>query len=152
MADTRELILARLTVVCAGVTGIAAAARNELDVPGIARPAIIVQDGATTRAGAPDHPRRHRFAQIQMMELHPVVDLRLRADTGNKAGSLASLYFGRVLNAVAGDSTLQGLVGTNGDIWLEAFTQPEPLPETKEPRASFEFVFLYPLKRADLTA
>lgn len=154
MADIREQILSRLVTVCAGVTGIAAASRNKLDVPALARPAIVMQDGATTWAGAPPRPKRHRFDPnlTQMMEIHPVLDLRFRADTGDEAGSLASLFFGRVLNAVVGDATLQSLVTENGDLWLDSYTQPEPTPESKEPRAIFEFVFLYPLRRSDLSA
>jgi hypothetical protein len=152
MADIREQILTRLAIVCAGVTGVVASARNKLDVPGLARPALIMQDGATTWSGKPERTRRHRFSQVQLMEIHPVLELRLRADTGDEAGALASLFFGRVLNAVIGDSTLQSLVTEDGDIRLESYVQPEPTPESKEPRATFEFVFLYPLRRSDLAA
>lgn len=153
VADLREQILARLIVACQGVTGIAAVARNKLDVPGIARPAIIIQDGVDTRSTeAKRSATRYRFAELQMMELHPLIELRLRADTGDEAGSLVSLFRGRVLNAIAGDAELQSLVTTNGAIWLESFAQPEPSPESKEPRLHFEFVFLYPLKRGDLAA
>lgn len=149
MADTRELILARLLTVCAEVTGVSAAVRNQLDAAGLARPAIIVHDGAEAYR---DSPPNVRFAQVQRMELSPVVELRLRADTGAEAGTLMSLFRGRIINAVAGDATLQSYVGRVGDIRLESFSQPEPTPESKEPRANFEFVFTYMLKRADLTA
>lgn len=86
------------------------------------------------------------------MQLVPTVELKLRADTGAEARALISLYRGRIINAVIGDATLQALVGSNGDIWLESFTVPEPTPESKEPRAQFEFVFAYILKRGDLAA
>lgn len=151
MADTRELILSRLVTVCAGVTGIVSAVRNTSDVPLTGRPGIIVHDGAEARSG--DEARtRHRFAQVQRMHLTPLVELRLRADSGAEAGTLISLFRGRILNAVAGDATLQSYVGTNGDIWLEGFSVLEPTPESKEPRAQFEFVFAYVLKRGDLAA
>lgn len=152
MADRRELILSRLLAVCQDITGVGAAVRNKLDVPGLARPAIVIQDGAETLTTRLQPATRHRFGQLQMMELHPVVELRLRTDNGSEAGELVSLYRGRIINAVCGDATLQSYVSANGDIWLESFSQPEPAPETQEPRASFEFAFLYPLKRSDLAA
>lgn len=154
MADRREQILSRLLTVCQGITGIVAAVRNRLDANVVGtvrpRPAIVIQDGAETLTNRIQPATRHRFGQLQMMELHPVVELRLRADSGSEAGELVSLFRGRVLNAICGDATLQSYVGSNGDIWLESFSQPEPAPETQEPRASFEFAFLYPLKRSDL--
>ena len=150
MADLREQILAQLVTVCAEVDGIVATARNALDVPGLARPAIIVHDGAETNADGDIGRTRYRFAEVQRMALSPVVELRLRAETGVDAGSLMSLFRGRIINAVAGDATLQTLVTTNGQIAFQSFSIPEPAPETKEPRASFEFVFTYPLRRSDL--
>ena len=47
--DKREAILARLVEVCAGLTGVVTAARNVLDVPSLARPAFVVQDGSEER-------------------------------------------------------------------------------------------------------
>lgn len=152
MADTREAILARLATVCGSITGVVAVARNALDVPGLARPAIILHDGAETNADGDTGRTRYRFAEVQRMALNPVVELRLRADTGAEAGSLMSLFRGRIINAVAGDATLQSLVTTNGQIAFQTFSIPDPAPETKEPRASFEFVFTYPLRRSDLSA
>lgn len=149
MADTRELILARLAMACEGVTGIVSVVRNQSDVPLPSRPGIIIHDGADTRAEDISR-QRHRFAVVQRMHLTPAVELRLRTDTGTEAGTLISLFRGRIINAVCGDATLQTLVGTNGDIWLESFVVPEPAPDGKEARAQFEFVFAYVLKRGDL--
>lgn len=152
MADRRELILSRLLAVCQGIDGVAAATRNRLDAPGLARPAIVIQDGAETLTTRLQPTARYRFGELQMMELHPVVELRLRAENGSEAGELVSLFRGRIINAVCGDMTLQEYVSTNGSIWLESFSQPEPAPDTQEPRASFEFAFLYPLKRSEIAA
>lgn len=151
MTDRREQILSRLLAVCQGVDGVASVWRNRPDAPGLSRPSIIIQDGAESLSTrVPQSFARVRFGELQMMELHPVVELKLRADTGTKAGELVSLFRGRVINAVCDDASLQEFVSTNGAIWLESFSQPEPTPETQEPRASFEFAFLYPLRRADL--
>jgi hypothetical protein len=152
MADLREQILSRLVTICASVTGIVAVGRNVLDVTGLARPSIIVHDGSESNVDGDAGRTRYRFAEVQRMELNPTVELRLRADTGAEAGSLMSLFRGRIINAVADDATLQALVTTNGQIAFQSFSIPEPAPETKEPRANFEFVFSYPLRRSDLAA
>lgn len=153
MADIREQILSRLVTVCEGITGIAAATRNRLDVAGLARPAIILRGGNEDRmSDAPGYSRRYRFMQApQWMELHPIIELRLRADNGAEAGELVSLFRGRIVNAICGDATLQSYIG-DGDIWLESFSEAEPTPESQEPRANFEFAFRYRLMRGELTA
>lgn len=156
MADIREQILARLVVVCQGVTGISAVARNKLDVPGLVRPAVLINGGAEqllSRAPAA------RFSEVQLMELTPQVLLLARADDGNEAGTLLSLYRNRVVVAVLGDGpgsppggTLRDLVTRNGGIRYEGCAEPELTPESKEPRLELQFVFTYPLKLSDITA
>lgn len=146
MADIREQILARLVTVCA-VTGIVAVARNRLDVPLTQRPAVLINGGGeevlTRSPGA-------RFGQVQMMDLTPQITVLVRADTGDEAGSLLSLFRSRVVNAVLSDATLRTLVTTNGGIRYEGCSEPDPLPESKEPRIELQVVFTYPLKLSDL--
>lgn len=156
MADIREQILARLVVVCQGVTGIAAVARNKLDVPGLVRPAVLINGGAEQLL---TRHERARFSQVQLMDLTPQVLLLVRADDGNEAGTLLSLYRNRVVAAVLDDGfgspvsgTLRELVTTNGGIRYEGCAEPELTPESKEPRLELQFVFTYPLKLSDLAA
>ena len=149
MADTREQILSRLVTVCQGVTGISAVARNETDVPGIARPAVIVHDGAEQFVLKPE---RVRFAEVQIMEMSPELELRVRADSGSEGGSLLSMFRNRLVVAIPADAALQTLVGTNGEIRYEGNSKPRPDPEAKDARMILEFVFRYPLRASDLAA
>ena len=148
--DTRELILARLPVVCTGITGIAAVGQNQLDVPGLARPAILINDGS--EEVLLDRPNSaSRFGQVQIMDLTPDIRLLMRADMGTDARKITSMFRGRVIAAILGDATLRGIVGANGAMKYGGCSSPDPSPETKEPRLDFTFVFTYPLKLSDLT-
>lgn len=148
MADVREEILARLLVVCTGVTGVVGTVRNQLDLPLIKRPGVAILDGSEQLL---DRSAGARFSEVQRMELSPVITLLLRADTGSEAGSLMTLYRGRIVSAVLADTTLRGYVGTNGGIRYEGCSVPEPTPETKEPRMDISVVFTYPFRISDLS-
>lgn len=150
MADIREQILARLVTVCEGVTGIVSVGRNLTDVPLMARPAVTINGGAEQMISSP--PPGARFSQVQLMELTPGITLLLRADTGAEAGSLMSLFRGRLVNAILSDATLRSLVTTNGAIRYEGCNEVDPTPESKEPRLELQFVFAYPLRLSDLAA
>lgn len=150
MNDIREQILERLPIIAATITGIAATGRNILDVPGLYRPCLIIQDGVEeTILERPNSIRR--FSQVQIVELTPDIRLLLRADSGPDAGNLASIYRNRIFVAFTTDTVLQGLVGVNGSIIYKGLSIPEPTPETKEPRVDFTFSFTYPVKLTDLT-
>lgn len=150
MADIREQILTRLVAVCAGVTGIVAAGRNLTDVPLMSRPAVTINGGAEQMVSSPRPAAR--FSQVQIMELTPGITLLVRSDTGAEAGSLMSLFRGRLVNAILSDTSLRSLVTTNGAIHYDGCNETDPSPESKEPRLELQFVFSYPLKLADLTA
>lgn len=141
--------MARLVTVCAGATGVVTVGRNLTDVPLMARPAVTINGGAEQMVSSPRPAAR--FSQVQIMELTPQVLLLVRSDTGPEAGSLMSLFRGRLVNAILADATLRGLVTTNGGIRYEGCNEIEPTPESKEPRLELQFVFTYPLKLSDLT-
>lgn len=147
MAEPREDILSRLVTVIGGVDGIADSARNAIDVPGIARPAGIVHDGAEQVLTAPPGETRSR---VQLMELRPEVEIRVRADSGAEAGALLTLFRNRIVYAALSDATLRALVGTSGGIRFEGSTVVPPQPESKEPRMLIEFVFTYRFTLTDL--
>lgn len=150
MADIREQILARLVTVCAGVTGIVSAGRNLTDVLLMSRPAVTINGGAEQMVSSPRPAAR--FSQVQLMELTPGIMLLVRSDTGTEAGSLMSLFRGRLVNAILSDATLRTLVTTNGGIRYEGCNEVDPTPESKEPRLEINIVFTYPLKLSDLSA
>lgn len=148
MADIREQILSRLATVCAGVTGVTTAGRNLTDVPLMARPAVLVNGGAEQMISSPRPGAR--FSQVQLMELTPGITLLVRSDTGAEAGSLMSLFRGRLVAAILADATLQSIVTTNGAIRYDGCNEVDPTPESKEPRLELQIAFTYPLRLADL--
>lgn len=149
MADIREQILTRLVTVCAAVTGVVTAGRNLTDVPLMARPAVLVSGGAEqVRIAVTGH--RYRHSEVQTMDLTPGITLLVRSDTGAEAGSLMSLFRGRLVAAILADTTLRSLVTTNGAIRYDGCNETEPTPESKEPRLELQIAFTYPLRLADL--
>lgn len=147
MADTRELILARLAVVCGAVAGVSAVARNRLDVAGIARPAVIVQDAIEQLL---DRPQGARHSELQRMELSPGVTIIVRGGGTADPGALLSLYRSAVVAAVLRDADLIALCGTTGGIRYEGCLVPPPDAEGKEHRIDLTLVFTYPLLLSDL--
>lgn len=147
MADARESILARLVVVCGAVEGVQAAVRNRLDVPGLARPAIILQDGIEQMLDQPDGARHSELSRI---ELSPGITVVMRGSGSADAGTLLSLYRSRVVAAVLNDSELRTLVGTNGRIRYEGCLVAPPDAEAKEYRIDVTIVFTYAFRLSDL--
>lgn len=150
MIDIREQLLAQLVIVYEGITGIEAVARNALDIVGIKRPAILVNDGSEELVlERPNSVRR--FGQIQIMDLTPDVRLLLRADDGNEGGALISLFRARIILATLNDIGLRNILGANGAMRYAGCSTPDPSPESRFPRLDLTFIFSYPLKLSDLT-
>jgi hypothetical protein len=147
MPEPRELILSRLVEVCAGVTGVMTAVRNQSDIPVTQRPGVIVQDGAETFL---DAPRGEQLSRAQRVELSPQILVLVRADTGAEAGTLLSLFRNRIVHAVLSDTTLRGYVGTVGGMRFEGWAVLPPEPESKEPRGDLNIVFTYVFKLSAL--
>jgi hypothetical protein len=146
VADQREAILTRLVEVCGAVTGVQAAARNKLDVPALARPAVIVQDGSEDVLDAPQGTRGSR---VQRMELKPLVVVIVRGDNGAEAGSLLTLYRSRIVAAVLTDSVLLDCV-VDRDIRYEGATVAAPDAEAREYRCELNLVFTSLFRLSDL--
>jgi len=144
VADQREAILSRLVTVCGAVSGVQAAGRNKLDVPGLARPAVIVQDGSEDIIDAPT-----RGSRVQRMELKPVVVVIVRGDNGAEAGTLLTLYRSRIAAAVLTDSVLLDSV-VDRDIRYEGATVAAPDAEAREYRCDLNFVFTTVFRLSDL--
>jgi hypothetical protein len=147
VADVRELILARLAVVCGAVSGVSAVARNRLDVPALARPAVIIQDAIEALLDAPQGPRH---GELQRIELSPGITVVLRGGGTTEPGALLSLYRSRIVHAVLSDSELQMLTTSNGRIRYEGCLVAQPDAEGKEYRLDLTIVFTYPFRLGDL--
>ena len=146
MADTRELILARLVTVCGAVEGVQAVGRNRLDVAGLARPAVIVQDAIEQLR---DMPVGARYGETARMELSPGITVVVRGGPAD-IGGLLSLYRSRVVAAVLRDAELKTLTGSNGGIRYEGCLVAAPDAEAKEFRLDITLVFTYLFVLGDL--
>ena len=149
MADQREVILARLAALCAGVSGITAVARNALDVAANARPAVIIQDGIETLA---DQPATVRHSELQRMVLSPGITVFVRGGGTADAGVLLSRYRSAIVAAVLADSALITATGTNGRIQYEGCAVVPPDAEAKEHQLDISLSFTYAFKLDDLAA
>lgn len=153
MIDTRELILARLAVVCAAVEGVAAVERNRLDASGLARPAVIIHDGdenVLDRGGSEASPSKgNRFSAVQTMLLAPDLEIHFWAEAV-QGGPVVALYRNRIVWAVLNDTTLRELVGANGNIAYRSFAMNRPPPEGRERRADLVLQFAYTFRLSDL--
>jgi hypothetical protein len=145
VADTREVILSRLAALCAATSGINAVVRNALDVPGNARPAVIIQDGIETML---DQPGTVRHSELQRMELSPGVSVYVRAGGTADAGVLLSRY----RSAVLSDGTLRDATGTNGRMRYDGCVVLPPDPEAKEHRIDITLTFQYAFRLEDIAA
>ena len=66
-----------------------ASGRNRLDVTGLVRPAVIIQDAIEQMRDMPDGAL---YSELGRMELSPAVTVIVRGDTGAEGGALMSLY------------------------------------------------------------
>jgi len=147
VADTREVLLARLVEVCGAVSGIRAVGRNTLDVAALNRPSVIIQDGIEQ---VRDIAQGARYSEVARMELSPGVTVIVRGSDSVDAGGLLSLYRSRLLTAVLTDAELIAATGRNGGIRYEGCLVPSPDPEGKEHRLDLQLVFAYTFKLDDL--
>lgn len=145
MADPGELILVRLPIVCAGVTGITTVASNQSDIPVTARPGIIINDGAEQFL---DAPRGEHLSRVQRVELSPEIRILVRADNGAEARTLLRLFRNRVVVAVLSDATLRQIAD---GIRFDASSTEPPTPDSKEPWMSLNFVFRYVFRLIDIS-
>jgi hypothetical protein len=144
----REAILARLFDVILGIEGVKAAVRNAADVPGLARPAVILHDG---REEFSDRPQTARYSQIQRVDLTPAITINAGAEAAN-IGTLLNLIWARLLQAIPADPELRQLVGSNGFIRYGGCERLQAGPESKEGRLEVTFVFTYVLSLDELAS
>lgn len=104
MADTRELILARLLTVVSGLAGVTTAARNLDDIEDIALPAVVLFDGAEEAA---ENPVATGLAG-NVVTMQPSL-LVLLGGTPEEIGTTINEWRAKVLKAVLGDATLATL-------------------------------------------
>lgn len=120
MADRRELILARLVVIGAGISGIKTSLRNIDAVSDTGRPAIVVLDADENtdtdikgRGRPPLSPNLHAMMpEVQILVGGPA------ASIGTSLNAYRALYL-LALKADAISGTLAGLIGSTGNVFYD---------------------------------
>lgn len=146
MADVREAILLRILDVVGAIDGIVATGRMVADVKGLARPAVLLHDGPEQALDLTPGERRSR---VQLVEMSPLITLKISADAG-AIGSLLNIYRGRLLAALGGDADLATLITTNGAFRYDSWDIEPITLEAKEAVATLGVVFTYPFRLSDL--
>jgi hypothetical protein len=101
--DTRELILARILVVSAGLEGVLTAWRNRSQISDLKRPAVIILD-ADEQADPSDPSPRHASA-IRRVIMNPQVFLLL-SDKAVDVGTSLNAFRANYVKAIMEDQTL----------------------------------------------
>lgn len=124
MADTRELILARIETLSTEVAGFITAVRNRGLLKTEKRPAVILLDGdefpVLTHGGRQNraHSGREMLITPSVMQLRPELYLLMPEDrpTNDNIGPLLNQKRVDLCKAIAEDAPLRALLGSNGDI------------------------------------
>ena len=124
MADTRELILARLSALTVSTAGFVSAVRNRGLLKTEKRPATILLDGdespVLTHGGRQNRAHSGRMMMLtpSIMQLRPELYILLPEERPTNVNIGPELNQRRVdlCKAVAEDDALRMLLGSNGDI------------------------------------
>jgi hypothetical protein len=146
--DRRELILARLAVIAAGVEGVTFSARNRDELSDRQRPAIIILDAdEVADAGGAGQGRKPQAPSVVSMT--PEIYILLSDKPADVGGSLNTLR-ARLLKAVLADATLANLTGPNGAIRYEGCATGLSRGRSMEGEMGVSIAFLYPLNPNEL--
>jgi hypothetical protein len=146
MADIREGILVELLNISNSLPGVLAAARNVTDVSGLARPSIVINDGAEEVVSQPDSASE---TLVAIVEMTPAVEIRI-GGAPNQIGSIANLILARLRYRVVTSSAIKQLISKNGKILIQGASLVGPTPESKETRMDCGFAFRYYFRAEDL--
>ena len=120
MLDNREAILARLAVLLAAIAGIESFARNRGLVANDSRPGIVLLDGDESerppRVGRNLTGRQSMLPVFMAMKPQIFVLMDARQPQNVDVGTDINAFRTAIIRAIAADTTLRSLVGTNGDI------------------------------------
>jgi hypothetical protein len=124
MADTRELILARIAALCVETAGFVSAVRNRALLKTDKRPAVILLDGdefpVLTHGGRQNRARSGRMMMLtpSIMQLRPELYVLMPEDrpTNQDIGPALNQKRVDLCKAIAEDEQLIMLLGSNGNI------------------------------------
>lgn len=142
--DRRELILARLEVALAGVSGVKTVYRNRLDIPESKRPAVVILDADETVAStAPEGRGRAGGPPPMVMEMTPEIYLLAGPQRSDEnVGTLINTLRINLIRAVLSDDSLLSLC-KDGDINYLGFATGLAFGRSMEAEAGLQFAFRY---------
>lgn len=154
--STREDILARINVVIDnidGTLGLTQAGRNQDDLSGRSRPAVILHDGDENLRENNNTPKNMRGSGpgilVDFMDMRPRLELLINEKTID-VGTKLNEYRDKILPAIVMDTTLANLVGQNGEIRYLGLSTETSAGEKREGRITLNFSLLYTLDIAAL--
>lgn len=142
MADLREAILARLTVIISeNIAGIESATRNLDQTPDSKMPAIVLYDGDET---ASDITKPGRAPTIVTME--PVIALAL-GDVPENVGTVTNEWRAKIVKAVLQDGDLEAMTSgvPNGGARYMGCTTSLNQGRTSQVELVTNFAIVYPM-------
>lgn len=123
--DKRELILKRLVEILTTVTGAVTVVRNRGWLSQDERPALYLMDGTERErltgdrgrgSKVPTHGHERMTPQIMTMKPEMFIVLKSRKPQNDGIGEAVSAMRNDIIRAIAVDTTLQSLTGSNGAI------------------------------------
>lgn len=155
--DVREQILARIRVIIGGIPGVAAAARNRIEISGTSRPAMVLHDGEEEAFEVESPAIPPRGSQLDFFHLQPRIQILAGAPTESVGPLLSGLRL-LLIPAILNDATLLTLVGGpagirgQGQMRYLAATVETVSGQTNEATMELTFRFDYVFRLSDLTS
>lgn len=145
MADKRELILARIMEVVAGITGMKTTARNRGLLSNEARPAVVLMDGdESAKTSAAKRGRGSAMAPA-IMNMRPEIYVVLdeQRPKNETVGTRINDFRLEVAKRIAEDATLVTLTGSNGGIDYRGMITDLKSGSAASGQCRLDFVFTY---------
>jgi hypothetical protein len=152
MTDRRELILLRLLDILKAMPGLAAVVRNRGELPTDMRPAAVLLDADEVgRPGAAQH-RGHLIKAPQFVDMTPEIYVVMdqREPKNERIGEDMNAMRVAIIKAITGDTELQQLVSSNGDIRYAGVLTDMASGRSMEGQMRVRMTFTYLLRNSEL--
>lgn len=140
MTDTREDILVRLLAIARAIPGITTALRNTATISDSKYPAILILDGDET-VDEDDKPGRPSTVNVRV-NMTPELYILTTGDSG-AVGTAANALRAKVIKAVLSDTTLRGILSTNGKARYEGCATDLAMGRQMQGHCGLSFTFSY---------
>ncbi len=147
MVDKREDIIARLVVICAAVTGIKSASRNQTNIADTKLPAVVIFD--SNEEGEENDPERRAPNAFRRVGMSPQIMLLVQADTAD-LGTTQNGFRAAILKAIMTDETLTNLTHDRAGIRYDGCESGLARGRKMEGQMILKFTFNYVLNANEL--